>query len=348
MQSIYECRDGIKEALKDSKDKVVKVLEALGCHHIQRDFGKEEIRCALPDGETPTSVSVILNDYLNVMVFSRGEYDSYKDKDIITFTKYILRCNFENAIKFLCSIIDIEFNGEFIEYKELPIIKVIEERKRRDVIDEPIVHDFLNPTFLRMFNKQYVQEWEDEGIDRVVQDKYNIHIDTKDMRYIIPIYDENGNLVTVKGRTYMPNYDDLGIPKYWYYKRLGVGKNDILYGLNFNKPNITKQKEVILFEGEKSVMKADGYGYNWAVSVGKNGINPNLVKKILSLHCDVVIAFDKDVMRNKVLKEARKLTMFTNVSIVIDYDNLLAGKDSPVDRGKNVWEVLYNKRQRVR
>lgn len=347
MQRVYKCCDVIKDKLKNNKNEIVKVLESLGCHHILKDFGENEIRCALPDGKTSTSVSVLMNDYVSTMVFSRGDYD-YKDKDIITFVRYILNCNFENALRWLCGILDIEFNGEFIEIKQHPTIKVIDDVKRRSIKEEVVVHDILNPSFMNMFTKSYVEEWVDEGITEEIQDKYNIHIDEKDMRYIIPIYDEFGNLITCKGRTYMPNYDQLGIPKYFYYKRLGQGKNNILYGLNFNKKNILKTNEIILFEGEKSVMKADLYGYNWAVSVGKNGISPGLVRKILSLHCDVVIAFDKDVMKNKVIKEARKLTMFTNVSIIIDYDNLLDLKDSPVDKGSNVWEVLYTNRQRVR
>lgn len=347
MQGIYECRDVIKDKLKNNKDEVVKVLESLGCHHVLKNFGENEIRCALPDGKTSTSVSVLMNDYVNTTVFSRGDYD-YKDKDIITFVRYILNCSFENALRWLCGVLDIEFNGEFVEIKQHPTIKVIDEVKRRDKPMEEIVHDILSPNFLNMFTRSYVKEWEEEGIPKEIQGKYNIHIDEKDMRWVIPIYDEFGNLVTCKGRTYMPNYDLLGIPKYWYYKRLGQGKNDILYGLNYHKEKIKEKKEIILFEGEKSVLKSESYGYDWTVSIGKNGINPNLVRKILSLHSDVVIAFDKDVPKSSIIKEVRKLTMFTNVSIIIDYDDLLDKKDSPVDKGKDVWEVLYKNRQRVR
>lgn len=347
MECIYDCRDLIKNKLKNNKDEVVKVLEALGCHSILRDFGENEIRCALPNGKTSTSVSVLMNNYVNTTVFSRGDYD-YENKDIISFVRYILNCNFDNALRWLCGILDIEFNGEYIEIKQHPTITAIEEAKRRNKPRELIVHEILNSNFLNMFTKSIVKEWEKEGIPKEIQEKYGIRIDEKDMRWVIPIYNDSGNLVTCKGRTFMPQYDQLGIPKYWYYKKLGQGKNDVLYGLNFNREKIKEKKEIILFEGEKSIMKSDAYGYDWACSVGKSGINPNLVRKILSLHCNVVIAFDKDVKKDKVLKEARKLTMFTNVDIIIDYDNLLSGKDAPVDRGKAVWEVLYNNKQRVR
>lgn len=338
---IYGCRDVIKSKLKNNKSDVIKLLEALGCHHIN-DWGNE-IRGALANSTNSTSVSVLICDNMTATIFSRSE-----SGDIFDLIKYILNCNFENAIRFACGILDIEFNGEYIEHKQNPTLKVIEDIKRRDKPKEEIVHEILSPNFLNMFKKGYVQEWLDEGIPIHIQEKYGVCIDEKDMRWVIPLYDENGNLITCKGRTYMPNYDSLGIPKYWFYKTLGKGKNDILYGLNYHMNKIKDKKEIILFEGEKSVMRSESYGYDWGVSVGKNGINENLVRKILSLHVDVVIAFDKDVPKSDVMKEARKLTMFTNVSIIIDYDNLLDKKDAPVDKGKDVWEVLYQNKQRVR
>lgn len=338
---IYGCRNAIKSRLKDNKSDIIKILKALGCHHIN-DWGNE-IRCALPQSENQTSVSVLICDNMTTTIFSRGE-----GGDIFTLIKYILNCNFENALRWACGVLDVEFNGEYIEYKQNPTLKVIEDMKRRDKPNEEITHDILSPNFLNMFKKGYVQEWVNENIPIEIQEKFGVCIDEKDLRWVIPVYDENGNLITCKGRTYLPNFDMLGIPKYFYYKAIGKGRNDLLFGLNFHKEKIKEKKEIILFESEKSVMKANGYGYDWACSVGKNGINQNLVRKILSLHVDVVIAFDKDVPKSDVLKEARKLTMFTNVSMIIDYDNLLGKKDSPIDCGKDVWEVLYKNRQKVR
>lgn len=352
MNSIFECKDKIKEILSNDKDMVVKVLEALGCHSFLRDFAKDEIRCALPECENNTSVSILMNEYVNVQVFSRGEYESkYKGKlDIISFTRFILGCGFDDAIKFLCGVIGIDFNGDRVEYHEMKILKVIEKEKRNSYKGTRIIqHEILDVSFLNRFTDTYVQEWVDEGIPIEIQKKYHVMIDEKDMRYVIPIFDKYNNLITAKGRTYMPNFKLLGIPKYWYYKAIGKGNNDILYGLNLNEENIKLKNEIILFEGEKSVMKADSYGYDWAVSVGKDGINPNLVSEILKLHCNVVIAFDKDVPYKDVLIEAKKLSMFTNVYIIFDDDDLLdiEVKDAPVDKGKEVWEILYNNKRRV-
>ena len=357
MAGIYDCKEKIKKVLMNDRDLTVKVLEEIGCHNIIKYFGENEIRCALPDGDTNTSVKVVLNEYMSSFVFSRSGFEDYKKYDIISLVMFVKKCKFDEAIKFLCSITGVTFDGEFIEYKEFNIIKSIEKQKKKITKKERIItHDKLNNGFLKMFSKKVINEWVEEGIPDFIQSKYNVLLDEKDMRYVIPIYDENWNLVTAKGRTYMPNYKQLGIPKYWYYKSIGAGNNDILYGLNFNLESIKQHNEIILFEGEKSVMKADYYGYDWSASVGKCGINPNLVKKILSLHIkNVVIAFDKDVEYKTVVKEAKKLSLFLNVYIIIDFDNLLGkrkidGKDNknaPVDCGKEVWKTLYDKKKKV-
>ena len=88
--------ESIKQILFNDKDKLIKTLEHLGCHKINPHY-KEEIRCALPDGETNTSVQIILKEYLPVYVHSRGEYDDYEIKDIVSFVQFILKCEIGRA-----------------------------------------------------------------------------------------------------------------------------------------------------------------------------------------------------------------------------------------------------------
>lgn len=323
------------------------ILESLGCHKINPNFGKDELRCALPDGETPTSVSVRLDEFLGCYVFSRGDYDRYEIKDIITLVQFVLNISFEQAVLWLCNKLEIEHVKNYTVSQELTIINEIKKKERAKKKNEhvEVIHEILDNKILNKYCKEYVKEWVDEGISCDIQDKYGIRIDKDRMRYLIPIYDEYNNLISIKGRGYMPNIKELNISKYIYYYKLGV--NDILFGLNFNKQNIIKRKELVIFEGEKSVMKADSYGYNWCVSVGKNGINPHLLNKILTLRYNVVIAFDKDVDISKVYIEARKLNMFTNVYAVIDKCGYLDKKDAPVDKGKEVWDKLYSEKRRI-
>lgn len=340
------CIDTIKQLLFNDKNKIIYILEELGCHKIN-PINQDEIRCALPDGTTSTSVQVFNNnEFIPVYVYSRGNYDDYEIKDIISFTMFIHECGFNSAVKWLCGKLGIEYDESKVanirnRSETLETIRKFKKSNKQIEIEREI----LDEEYLNQFPLTTVDEWLKEGIDKKTQDKYKIRIDEKRCRYLIPIYDDNGKLVSLKGRTYLPNYDELDINKYIYYNK--IYRNDILFGLNFNIESIRKNNEIILFEGEKSVMKADSMGFDNCVSIGKNGINKLLIPKILKLKCNVILALDKDVSRKDVITEANRLAMFTNVFYIYDNDGLLDKKDAPVDQGLGVFMELYENKIRV-
>jgi DNA primase len=292
----------------------------------------------------------MVDEFLGCMVFSRSRYDDYAVKDIITLVQFINETSFRQAINWLCSKLNIDNTYETNNTSEIGLateLRKLKNKKNRSSLLK-VEHEILPIETLNKYKKYIVQEWEKEGITKEIQEKYLIRIDEYKKRWLIPIFDDQNNLISIKGRSYLPNIKELDIPKYWYYYKIGY--NDILFGLNFNKQNIKRKNEIILFEGEKYVMKADAYGYDWCCSVGKCGINPNIKKKILGLKCDVVIAFDKDVPIKSIYKEAYKISSFTNVYAIFDKCNLLDidNKDSPVDKGKDIFDTLYNSKIRIR
>ena len=77
---------------------------------------------------------------------------------------------------------------------------------------------------------------------------------------------------------------------------------------------------------------------------------------ILSLNVDeVILAFDKQytvidseeykLWDNKFKKIASLFTPYVNFSIIRDYNNLLDYKDSPTDKGKDIFLKLYKDRE---
>lgn len=341
-------KDKVKETLLNDREKVVYILEELGCHKINPNFSRNEIRCALPDGTTNTSVSIKLEGYIPCQVFSRGGWDDYDTKDIITLVQFIRNKSFNNSLEWLCNKLNIDQNSCENDIKTLDIVHELRKLKRRSFNSEnKIEHPELNVSILQQYKPCVVSKWIEEGISASTQKKYGIRKDERGMRWIIPIYDDRNRLISLKARTYAPNWEEMGITKYIYYHKLNG--NDVLFGINFNKESITQHNEVILFEAEKSVMSSDSYGYDWSVAIGTNGINKHLRKKILELKCsNCVLALDKDVDYSSVLKEARKLSKDMNVYVIYDRNNLLKNKQSPVDAGIEVWESLYQKRERVR
>ena len=159
---------------------------------------------------------------------------------------------------------------------------------------------------------------------------------------VIPIFDEIGNLVGTKLRiTRACQYNN----KYFYKE--SCDKNSILYGLYQTKYYIDQKKEVIICEAEKGVMQLFGYGYKNAVAIGGHDISNTQVQKIIKLDVDkVIIAFDEDVQEKVLKKEYEKLCDFVEVTCIIDINNILNEKESPMDDPKK-WEKLYNNYQMI-
>jgi DNA primase len=324
----------IKDKLRSEPDLLVSLLEKLGYHSFTKR--NKEIRCAVPDGDNNTSVCIKLDDNLTSVIFSR----SSNDWDIIGLIRYAKKCSFNKAIDWLCK----ELNVEYTEIQTNETYKILRQFNKKTEI-KPAVHEILDEEILNKYQNIPIEEWKKEGINIETQRKYQVMFDDVSNRIIFPIRDENNNLINIKGRTCYNNYKELGIAKYQYYYPLG--SNDILFGLNFNMFHIQQKNEVIIFEAEKSVMKCDSLGIYNSVAVSTHSINPYQLKKIISLRCNVVIAFDKDVSYKDLKKEAQKLNKYTNVYVIYDKDGLLGEKDAPIDKGLGVWLELYDKKIRM-
>ena len=95
-------------------------------------------------------------------------------------------------------------------------------------------------------------------------------------------------------------------------------------------------------------MKIDGWGYHNVVSAETSTLNEYQIEMLIRMMIkDIVIAFDKDVELKKIRECTRLLKRFENVYAVYDKWNLLQEKESPCDRGKDVWETLYSRRIRL-
>ena len=126
--------------------------------------------------------------------------------------------------------------------------------------------------------------------------------------------------------------------KYTYFQKWG--SIELLYGLFENLEYIKEKDEVIIFEGCKSVLIADTWGIHNCVALLTSHLNPNQMKIIAKLGCKVVFALDKDVDITKD-HNINKLKQYVNVEFISDKDGFLSDKDSPVDKGLEVFKRLY-------
>lgn len=215
---------------------------------------------------------------------------------------------------------------------------------------EQVVHEVLNANELNKYSHEDITEWIDEGILQEVMDLFEVRINDRDNRIVYPVYDINGNLINIKGRTRYKNYKELRIPKYINY--YPIGTMDYFQGLNITLPFIKDQNEMIIFESVKSVMKAYGWGYKNCASAEKHTITDEQLKLLVRLRVNIVFAFDSDI--NYSDKDIKKtidvLKRITNVYVIYDRKGLLGGKDAknaPVDLSREIWEQLYFNKTKV-
>jgi len=211
-------------------------------------------------------------------------------------------------------------------------------------------HKIFKKTELKKYLKDHPQEWIDEGIDPDVMDLFDIRIDEYGNRIVYPVYDIDGNLINIKGRTRYENFKQMDIPKYINYYTVGVV--DYFQGLNVTLPYVKEQNEIIIFESIKSVMKAYGWGYRNCASAEKHTLTKEQIDLLIKLRVNVVFAYDSDVSyrEGEVKENIDKLKRVTNVYIIEDREHLLGGKETknaPADCGEEIWEELYESRKKV-
>lgn len=211
-------------------------------------------------------------------------------------------------------------------------------------------HEILPSSTLDKYIKGKVQEWLDEGIEQEVMDLFGVRIDDIGNRIVYPVYDVEGNLINIKGRTRYENYKQLKLAKYINYYTVGV--MDYFQCLETTLPYIREENEVIIFESIKSVMKAYGWGYKNCVSAEKHTLTPEQIDLLVKLRANVILAYDSDVqyLKGEVKEDINKLRRVTNVYIIDDKRKLLGGektKNAPVDCGLNIWEELYSDKRKV-
>lgn len=160
-------------------------------------------------------------------------------------------------------------------------------------------------------------------------------------------------LPLVKLGKYAPEKKDKVAKKSWSFPN---SRN--LYGLHLAKDAIAETGKAIIFEGGKSVMLAHQYGYPYAVASHTFGCSLNHINMLLDCGAkEIIFAFDRqyqdtdskefETYQKKTAGLAEKLKDYVKVSRIIDTGNLLDYKDAPIDKGKEVFDELFNAREQL-
>lgn len=332
-----------RERLRELEDKVDLLEYAEKSYDFQKK-GRDDYFCHCPlhVDETP---SLKISKSRNVFhCFSCG-----KGGGLLSWLMSIEKLSFNEAVEKICKLA-----GEDVRnLKVSSALKFYKEIKRSEeaisIQPNKIERKILPISEINKFAPDIPEEWIEEGITPEALARYQVRIDYDSNRIVYPVWDNEDRLIGFKGRTRYKDYKDLKIQKYMNYTKIGVV--DYFGGMKENRENILRKDEAIIFEGVKSGYKAFGWGVDNWLSSETAALNRQQVVVLLQLGISkVVIAWDADVSWEKIRKETKSLRNFVNVYAVRDFEGLLGkaeDKMSPVDKGREIWEILYKERKKV-
>ena len=273
--------------------------------------------------------------------------------DTISLVQHVKHLDFNQAISYICSILhlqvgQIEQNEQIDNWAEL-------RRFLPNAEPEPDKLLTYDKSILSLFDNLYPQEWLDYGISVDILDKFGIGWYARQACISIPVI-FNGQLVGVRGR--YTREQDVAKGKYRPICTLDgtvlkFPSSACLYGYDQNKAAIENSRQVVLFESEKSVLKAPSFGIDNALAVFGSNISKQHIQILLEIGVnDVVLAFDSDYKQAgddefkffvvKMKKLAAKLKPFFNCSIVYNnqgYDMYKCNMmDIPYEQAMKLWE----------
>ena len=184
-----------------------------------------------------------------------------------------------------------------------------------------------------------------DNIDYGTQAKFEVGYDEQTNRITIPIRDEIGTLVGVKGRMFGKAQKD-GELKYLYIEP--TNRSKVLYGLNHTYDAIQRAHKVYVGEAEKSVMQLWSMGMCNAVATGGKRVSRQQIDMLTRLCVDVVFLFDKDVSREELDTLAGRFIDEIHVYAVIDTVGILEEKESPTDDPKKFKRLISECIKRIK
>lgn len=275
------------------------------------------------------------------------DYSSSKGGgNIFTFIKAYFKCTSSEAVDKLKKYAGIDGEIEAPKEKMSATIVCKKYQKPKQTQKESKVR-ILPDNYMEKFEKRAdkLAIWESEGISRESLDKFQVYYDGFSDRLVYPIRNLDGKIANIGARACNPKWKELGQRKYVYLQ--SWGSINTIYGLAENMENIKKVGEVILFEGCKSVLLADTWGIHCCGAILTSHLSSNQMKILAKLGVKVTFALDKDVAVWED-KNINILKQYVTVNYIFDRDNLLDEKDSPVDKGFDVFKKLYVQRKRMR
>lgn len=326
------------------------ILESLGCHHIKLHHSSEYITCGNPDGgDNPQAVTIYLNDNLTCIDYTRHILppEQSRTTDIFDFIVWAKGINFFEALKWVCETCGYDYYADEEEVPEsLQLLRFLSEMTKGDKFEEednsplkPIDEKILS-YYIPYGNVLF----ERDNISLETQRVFEVAYDPQSNHIILPLRDECGTLVGVKGRIFQEHLYE-GQSKYTHL--VGCNKSRLLYNLDKAMNGITQAGRVFVGESEKFCMQLYDMGY-WGVSTGGSKISKYQINMLVRLGVKIIFAYDKDIGEQQLEKIAEQFPDGVPVYAIIDKDEILSEKESPSDSPSKWLHLVQNNIYKIR
>lgn len=211
-----------------------------------------------------------------------------------------------------------------------------------NVTEDPIPNHVIEETVLDQYDYGTSVLWANEGISHETQMEFEVGFDPIDHLITFAVRNTQGDLIGIKGRYVGENPRILADMKYYYL--YPCNKSIELFNLHRALPYILAKKEIIIVEGAKTVMLLYEIGVRNVVSIEGDRLTNDQLRLIkgLGIGIRIIGAWDKDKDEEFVEGQLGMLPNRLTYYIMDSKEEpLLSGKDSPMDKGAEVWQYLY-------
>ena len=321
----------LKKQLLENPENICSLLEEFEFEHIT--LKRNEIRFARNrEGGQNIRIKLKNNDYLNVTDYARSEHC-----DIVSYIIKEKHTDFRTVLTTIKRILHLSDDWR-PQNRRLIFGGVYEKITHREDSPPETYDESVLDNYLKIPNERFQRD----NISLETQMRFGIGYSVETDRITIPIRDQHGSIIGIKGRR---NYetDNVDDPKYLYLVACQMSKT--LYGYSENYSNMYG-KTVMVFESEKSVLQCASYGYHNTVALGSNSLSEYQAKMLLSLNPSrVIFMLDNDLPLENTKRNIDMLrSVATMRDLQISYFDWtecldLPDKSSPSDEGK---EILDN------
>lgn len=328
------------DELIDSID-IVKYIEDT-CGVIFETGSDGELWCLSPLSDEKTPSFSVHPEEQTFYCFSTGQGGG-----IVQFIMAFMKVRFHKAVEIMKEYAGVKDEIQTGEVRRLQASKIARRYSLRQPRKSEVVAKPLPPYVMDRYewNPEKFQLWVDEGIALETMRYFGVRYDPYSERIVVPIRDIEGNIVNVHGRTIDPEWKEKKLRKYTFF--FNQGSVNTIYGYWENREEIMKSRTILLFEGEKSVFKAWSWGYKNSGAILTSHLSDNQFKILIKLGLRrIVFCLDSDVdIRSD--KTIQRLRSYSQVEWVHNWHGLLEPKEAPVDRGKEVFDELYERRWKL-